>query len=251
MVRNLDFSVSVIIPVYNGEKFLVEAIHNIQNQNYQNLEIIIIDDGSTDQTAEIVAQIQGNIHYKYQVHAGVSAARNLGINMAGGDVIAFLDADDLWKDDSLKTQLQALAMNPSVDIVQGLIQEMQFNQDELIFVMSSEPYQFINLGSAIYRRAVFDRVGEFNESLDHAEDVEWFFRAWKHNIKKLVLDKVTLFYRKHDSNMTLNYNNLDYSGFLRILKTNINMSRKEGNILKPWNFNEFKKYAGEPPLRKN
>ncbi|MBD3561475.1 glycosyltransferase family 2 protein, partial [Planktothrix sp. FACHB-1355] len=117
--------VSAIIPVYNGEKYLAEAIKNVKNQDYQPLEIIVIDDGSTDRTPEVAAAFKDSIRYVSQPNSGPAAARNHGIRIANGDVIAFLDVDDLWSDDKLKLQANYLANNPSVGIVQGLIQQMK------------------------------------------------------------------------------------------------------------------------------
>ncbi len=95
-MTNNDFFVSVIIPVYNGDAYLLDAVDSIQRQHYKPLEIIIIDDGSTDSTAEIAADLRGDVRYVYQPNSGPSAARNKGLRMARGEVIGFLDVDDLW-----------------------------------------------------------------------------------------------------------------------------------------------------------
>ncbi|MFM6133920.1 MAG: glycosyltransferase family 2 protein, partial [Sphaerospermopsis kisseleviana] len=162
-MENNQLFVSVIIPVYNGQKYLAEAIENVKQQNYQPLEIIVIDDGSTDATAEIAAKYQDTIRYLYQENSGPAAARNLGINMAKGEVITFLDVDDIWLEDKLKVQVDYFANNPSVEIVQGLIQQIERFEDpenhDSICQTLSKPYQVINLGSAIYRKSVFDKIG--------------------------------------------------------------------------------------------
>ncbi len=210
--------VSVIIPAYNGENFIAGAIKNIREQNYASLEIIIIDDGSTDGTAEVIAGFKDTVRYVYQPNRGPAAARNRGILMSSGDAIAFLDVDDLWSPNALHRHAGYLAANPSVDIVQGLIQKMQFDKP------SSSPYRFINLGSALYRKSVFDTVGLFDETLRYNEDTDWFFRAWEHNISKAVLDEVTLFYRIHNGNMT-NGVNLPHSGFITLFKKHLDRFR--------------------------
>lgn len=205
-MRRSDSLVSVIIPVYNGERFLAGAVHNVLKQNYDPLEIIIIDDGSTDRTALIASTFKHCVHYYYQPNSGPAAARNLGIKEAQGDVIAFLDVDDLWPINKLKRQTSYLGANPSVEIVQGLIKNMALETSaptgELIFEETSEPYKFINLGSAIYRRSAFEKVGLLDETLHDNEDLDWFLRAWENNVTKVVLDHVALFYRKHDCNMS-------------------------------------------------
>lgn len=225
--------VSVIIPVYNGEKYLAEAIKNVKNQEYQPLEIIIVDDGSTDGTAEVAAQFKESIHYVYQENSGPAAARNRGLRIAKGDAIAFLDVDDLWSEDKLKLQANYLAANPSVKIVQGLIQQMKLSQlavnNQPLFELAYQPYSYINLGSAIYRKSVFDIVGFFDETLNYAEDIDWFIRAWEKGISKVILEQVSLFYRKHKDNMTVGKNLVEL-GFVRIFKNHLDRCRKRGNF---------------------
>ena len=203
-----QYFVTAIIPVYNGEKFLTRSINNILNQQYQPLEIIIIDDGSTDNTANIAKQYP-DIIYHYQENAGPSAARNRGIKLAKGNVIAFLDVDDLWSDDKLAIQLQCLKENPDVEIVQGLIQKVKYLELETGEILSShyyEPYQYILLGSSIYRSSIFEKVGLFDESMMYGEDVDWYIRAWENNIVKKVIPETTLFYHLHKGGMTYGKN---------------------------------------------
>ncbi|MFM6154955.1 MAG: glycosyltransferase, partial [Sphaerospermopsis kisseleviana] len=232
-MENNQLFVSVIIPVYNGQKYLAEAIENVKQQNYQPLEIIVIDDGSTDATAEIAAKYQDTIRYLYQENSGPAAARNLGINMAKGEVITFLDVDDIWLEDKLKVQVDYFANNPSVEIVQGLIQQIERFEDpenhDSIFQTLSNPYQFINLGSAIYRKSVFDKIGLIDETLNYAEDYDWFLRAWENNISKVVLDLVMLFYRKHDNSMTKGKQLVEL-GFVRIYKKHLDRCREKGKF---------------------
>ncbi len=229
-------TVSVIIPIYNGEMFLVEAIQNLKRQNYQRLEIIVVDDGSTDKTAEIAAQLHSEIRYVYQPNQGPAAARNHGIKLAQGEAIAFLDVDDLWADQILPEFIDYLIAHPDVEIAQGLIQQMQSEPDgtdTYSFKPVAEPYQFINLGSAIYRRAVFDKVGLFDPALHDNEDTDWFMRAWEQNICKVVIPKVMLLYRKHDRNMTIKQADLLYYGLLKVFKRHADRMRTQGTANSP------------------
>lgn len=114
--------VSVIISVYNGERYLAEAIDSVLAQTYQDFELILIDDGSTDRTKEII-QSYPTIRYFYQENQGVAAARNLGVAQSRGDYLTFLDADDLWLPEKLALQIEAFAGNPHLDIVTGHIQQ--------------------------------------------------------------------------------------------------------------------------------
>lgn len=250
---NQQLFISVIIPVYNGEKYLAEAIENVKKQDYQPLEIIVIDDGSTDKTAEIAAKFKDSIRYIYQENSGPSAARNRGIRTAKGDVIAFLDVDDLWSDDKLKLQTSYLTEHPSVEIVQGLIQQIQRFEDHenhrSIFKTVSNPYQFVNLGSALYRKSVFDKIGLFDETLRYGEDMDLFFKFWENNISKVVLDRVTLFYIKHNDNMTQGKKLVEL-GFVRIFKKHLDRCRQKGNFTRTAELPRINQYIGEAPPNK-
>lgn len=242
--------VSVIMPVYNGANFLIEALSNIQQQNYCPLEIIIVDDGSIDETAMIVANFEQDVRYTYQPNQGPAAARNTGLRLASGAFIAFLDVDDLWSRNRLTMQADFLIVHPAVEIVQGLIQDLHLagstSDSTSSFKAVSEPYFSVNLGGAMYRRQVFDKVGLFDETLRYNEDTDWFVRAWDNNITKAQLAKVALYYRKHESNMT-RQNNSRHFGLVRILKKRLDHQRTKGNdSTQPalWQLHSITKYIG-------
>src|SRR6266536_3462505 len=114
--------VSVILPVYNGARFLRDAVESVRRQRYEPLETIIVDDGSTDETREIATGFPGEVSYVRQENAGPPAARNTGLRLARGTLIGFLDADDVWTDDKLALQVPRLLEEPSVDAVLGYTQ---------------------------------------------------------------------------------------------------------------------------------
>jgi len=107
--------ISVIIPTYNSAKYLPEAIESIFNQNYERLEIIIVDDGSTDNTTEILVPYQDRVIYHYKENGGPASARNFGLEMAQGEIIGFLDADDIWPSNKLSLQLSHLEGDSEVE----------------------------------------------------------------------------------------------------------------------------------------
>ena len=109
--------VSIVIPAYNMERFISDAIVSCLNQTYENREIIVIDDGSRDGTKRIVKEFGQAVFYHYQPNTGVSAARNHGIRCAKGKFISFLDADDIWLPDKLKKQIAAIKDNPSIKAI--------------------------------------------------------------------------------------------------------------------------------------
>jgi glycosyltransferase involved in cell wall biosynthesis len=219
--------VSVILPVYNGEQFLANAIQAIKEQDYQPLEILVINDGSTDGTAAIMDQFQDEIRSFHQAHQGPAAARNYGLRMAEGEIYAFFDVDDLWSEGLFPQMIDQLLKDTTSDIIQGLMQqilipESMSNQSHITHPQPKQhipekPYRFIHLTSALYRKSVFQKVGIFDESLMTGEDFDWFLRAWEHRIKKIDIDEIFLIYRKHKTNMTHN-RNLVKSGILQLYK---------------------------------
>ncbi len=135
--------VSVIIPVWNGARFLPEALASIQVQNYTPLEILVIDDGSTDETAQIATRSEYNIRYLAFPHRGLVPTRLAGITAARGEFIAFLDVDDLWSATKLQTQLALLRENPNLMIVNGYTQLMRLvhaNAETMRFETGANPF---------------------------------------------------------------------------------------------------------------
>jgi glycosyltransferase involved in cell wall biosynthesis len=110
--------VSVIIPTYNSAQFICDAVDSVLAQTYKNVEIIVVDDGSTDRTANFLKNYPNHLIYRYQANQGVSSARNLGVRMARGQRVAFLDSDDLWLPKKLETQVRFFSRNPEAVICQ-------------------------------------------------------------------------------------------------------------------------------------
>lgn len=227
-METFPFFVSAIIPVYNGEAFLADAVETIRQQNYQPLEIIVVDDGSTDNTRRIAEGLKGDLHYVYQPNSGLPAARNRGLNEAGGDVFAFLDVDDLWSRDKLERQVSLLSHASSADIVIGHTQIMMLTgvvEGRYAFRKWRDPVLALSVGSALFRRSVFDTVGRFDETQRYCDDWDWFMRAREYGVSMLVHREVTQFYRRHDRNMT-NDENLGNHYLIRMLKKSLDRRRQ-------------------------
>ena len=198
-------TISVIVPVYNGAATLAEALDSIACQTHPPQEIIVVDDGSTDDTARVAAGFP-QVRYVYQVNRGVAAARNVGLELAQGDVVAYLDADDVWSDGKLAVQMAQLAAQPEAEIVQGRLQMVaacprvagRLQPEPL-----SPPWQGTYLGAALIRRAAFARVGGFDETLAQCEDLDWFLRAREAGRLALAHPEVVLYYRRHGQNLSL------------------------------------------------
>ncbi len=223
-----QFTVSVIVPVYNAAPYLAEALTSLQSQSSQPFEIIVVDDGSTDDSATIAQSFAG-VRLIQQPNSGPAAARNTGINAAQGTVIGFLDADDLWPPDKLKTQLGVLESNPEAEIAVGQVQLWRLVDTETHqFKPFSEPWTSVNVGSVLIRRPVFDRVGLFDPNLRHSEDVDWLVRAREGGIKIVTHPEITLFYRIHTANLTSDKAARDQY-LLTAVKRSLDRRRKAGS----------------------
>jgi glycosyltransferase involved in cell wall biosynthesis len=190
--------VSVIIPTYNREKYVVKAIDSVLSQRFEDYEIIVVDDGSTDNTKEIANKYKNRIKYIYQDNSGVSAARNTGIKLAKGEWLAFLDSDDEWMPDYLLTQIETTDQNPGICMqktdclitklngetqsyfmMNGVLSEFKGKD----YLLLEEPFSFIvkqaamYIGSVIVHREAITKAGLFDEDLMLSEDLDLMARV--------------------------------------------------------------------------
>ncbi|MBL1211026.1 glycosyltransferase family A protein [Geminocystis sp. GBBB08] len=219
--------ISVIIPAFNAEKYLKDAIESVIKQNYQPLEIILIDDGSTDNTAKVTKSFQ-NIKYIYQENSGPAIARNNGIKIAKGEFIAFLDADDLWTDNHLELLVSCFKKTHDLEVAIGYVQCLflkEKNQEKEYFEEFSNSTINVNLGAGLYKKSVFKKLGNFDPNLSPSEDVDWFLRIKEANINQIIVSETMLYYRIHDSNLSKDRKN-SYSAFLKSLKMSLDRRKK-------------------------
>ena len=197
-------TISVIIPVYNGERYLIEAIESVLMQSAPPDEILVVDDGSTDGSA-VVAERFSTGRYLWQAQAGASSARNHGVRAATGDWLAFLDADDLWTTEKLARQRAVLATQPTLDMVFGQVQ--QFYSPELADAVNrlarpgSEPMAGYHVGAMLIRRTAFKKVGPFDPQWQVAHFIEWFGRAQALGLQSQILPDVVMKRRIHTTNL--------------------------------------------------
>ena len=196
--------VSVVVPVHNGARFLSEAIGSIRDQRYPAVEIIVVDDGSSDAIDDAVAALPNDVRYLKQAHAGASAARNRGINAASGDYIAFLDVDDLWPTGTLTILLDRLLECPDLAVVRGFAQLVVQHRpgDGFNYIGNPEESFADYIGAGVYRRAAFTRIGLFDEAMRFSEDIDWFNRARERALPIERIERVTLLVRRHGENIT-------------------------------------------------
>jgi glycosyltransferase involved in cell wall biosynthesis len=207
--------VSVVIPAFNAERFLGEAIESVRAQTYGPLETIVVDDGSTDGTVAVAGNYSGVIVIE-QANAGPSAARNRGFAASRGDFIAFQDSDDLMTPDKLEVQAGVLIDKPEVGCVlaeQELLvepgAEMPFwvEGSRVQTVMPPRPPELegeplVHPMSMVVRREAFELVGGFDESMRSAEDFDWMLRASEEGVEIARLADVLLRRRVHPDSLT-------------------------------------------------
>jgi glycosyltransferase involved in cell wall biosynthesis len=224
--------ISCIVPVFNGERYLAEALDSIFAQTYRPLEIIIADEGSTDRTAEIVATFADQVRYLKQNNAGPAAARNLGIRVASGEFIAFLDADDLWHPEKLSRQTARFAARPELSYCVAHVQNFwipELRQEEKRFCEQriSKPLPGYVTSTLPVRRDFFDAVGPFNAALHHADDTDWFLRARERGGGMELLPDVLLYRRLHADNLSRVRASQSREQYLEVIKAVLDRRRQK------------------------
>ena len=196
--------VSVVIPVYNGARYLGEAIDSALAQTYRNFEIIVINDGPTDGSEEVAKGYGDKIRYTVRENGGISAARNTGIAMAKGNYFALLDSDDIWEKNKLKLQIQAFESDSSLDVVYGLVKQFVSPEIEQKNTKNADKIGVLMQGcitsAIIIKRASFFRVGSFETAYKVAEFVDWFIRAKDMGLRFNMVNELVALRRIHDAN---------------------------------------------------
>jgi glycosyltransferase involved in cell wall biosynthesis len=198
-----DPLVTVIAAAYNGERFLREALESAFAQDFDSFEVVFVDDGSEDATGDIARSFP--VRYLRQENQGLPAARNAGLSLARGELIAFLDDDDVLPPTKLSVQAGHLTENPGIGCVLGR-QEWLFEGVEAPHLPRDPIYGEeggIQLVTAMIRRRVLERLGGFDPTYRYAEDRDLFIRMREHGVEIDVLPEVVLRKRLHGSNMTL------------------------------------------------
>jgi hypothetical protein len=218
-------TLSVIIPVHNGAGFLAGAIASILAQDWEAPELIIVDDGSADEIETAAGALPIAARLFRQHNQGPAAARNVGIRNATGELIAFLDVDDLWPTGRLAAMWDILQRDPAIDVVQGHAQLFRMIGDHMQYLGNPQEAFPWSIAAGVYRRTVFSRVGLFDPELRFSEDEDWFRRARECEIRIAWADMVTLLARRHDGNMTRGRSLVEVNR-VRVLKKLLDRSRR-------------------------
>ena len=221
-------SVSVIIPVYNCERFLAQAIESVLSQTYHANELIVVDDGSSDRSREIALSYPG-IKYLYQQHSGVAEARNRGIHNACGNFLAFLDSDDLWLPEKLSLQMRAFNNDSSLDIVTGYMEQFVSpkldNQTTKKYSFPDRPLVGYSPSAILIKRGALKKTGLFHEDFTGGEAISWFAQVFEKDVNILILNDVVARRRIHGNNLSIRKNPEKESTITRILKASLDRRR--------------------------
>jgi glycosyltransferase involved in cell wall biosynthesis len=218
--------VTVVIPAFNAEAFISEAIESVLAQDYGRVEVIVVDDGSTDRTAAVASRYAVKI--LTQENRGQAAARNAGVAATGGTFVSFLDADDLWMPSKLSIEVAHLLAHPELDYVLVRMQRS---------LLPGAPWPpgrpagwFDTAGpgtlpsAGLVRRAVLERIGPFDSRFCHGSDTEWQARAVDAGVRWELLPEVLVQYRVHGANNS--YDNVGMKGELfELLRASLGRKR--------------------------
>ncbi len=226
--------ISCVVPVYNGERYLGETLDSILDQTYRPIEVIVVDDGSTDGTPGVasayVERHRELVRYAHQANAGPPAARNHGLEIARGEIITFLDADDLWHAEKLERQAAFLAGSEAVDaafthIQNFWIEELKEEAERFRDHRIAQPLPgYVAVTMMAWRRA-FEVAGPFDADRKHAETMEWILRAGGHGMKVGMMPDVLTLRRLHPGNRSRVLQAESRDDFLNLLKSDLDRRR--------------------------
>ena len=217
--------ISCIMPTRNGERFIGAALESILAQAWRPLEIIVVDDGSTDRSARIAANFGNPVRVVSHPVANPVLARNHGMQLAAGDFFCFIDHDDLYAPDKLDLQMAAFTQSPELDVCVGMVQR---------FSQAGPVAEKVNLGGPVAgyltiamlaRRQAFERVGPLNPINFHSDSAEWFLRARDKGVSVRLLPQTLVYHREHSSNRSLTFGDRSRGEFLRLIKSKLDVER--------------------------
>lgn len=226
--------ISVIIPAYNRENYLVETIESVLAQDYRPIEVIVVDDGSTDGTADVAKRFSTAVRYFYQPNSGCGAALNTGVEKAEGDYLSFIGSDDLWIEKKLTLQMKELNSAPETDMMFGYVSHFYSpdlgQRERERFLCPTEKMPGYHAGTMLIRKEAFLCVGLFNAEYQAGEFIDWYSRAKEKSLRELMLPEVVMKRRIHSSNLGILKKNTQTENtnadYLRVLKASIDRRRK-------------------------
>lgn len=222
-------SVAAVVPLYNGRAFILDALASIRAQSWPAVEIVVVDDGSSDEGAALVAEHCPEARLIRQENGGEAAARNRGIAEARSDFIALLDQDDLWHPRKLERQMALLLGPPALDWVlarQEIVPLQEPGADWVRPDFLGRPLPGYLPGCLLARRSAFERVGPFRTDIAIGSDTDWFFRAADAGLATAMHEEVLLTRRIHGANASRDAETY-YAGLLRVVR-DLMLRRRRG-----------------------
>jgi glycosyltransferase involved in cell wall biosynthesis len=222
--------VSCIVPCFNGARFLDEAIQSILEQTHRPLEVIVVDDGSTDESAEVASRYGDAVRYRWQENRGPGAACNTGVAMAQGEFVAFLEQDDLWIPWKTRRQLKEFERHPELDYCVAHIQnfwvpELQREAERYRNHAAMRPVAGYVVQTLMARRDLFERFTCFNEELRFAFAGDWFLRAADAGIAGALIPDTLVHRRLHQGNYSRVHRAASHDQFLHVIKATLDRRR--------------------------
>lgn len=228
--------ISVILSVYNGQNYVKEAIESVLAQDYSNIELVLVNDGSTDNTENILETYSDRTILISQSNKGLGSGRNSGIKASSGHYIAFIDHDDFWEPNKLRAQLEEIVCSAEDPLVFSHVRQFicptlnEFERSKLR--VPDEPMPGFIAGTLLLSRSRFNQVGDFFETNQVGEFVDWYLRAQDKMVPVKMLSDVLLNRRIHKTNMGRQTGAYQRQGYLRVLKAGLVRRRsasKEAN----------------------
>lgn len=222
--------VSIIMPVHNGARYLREALECALSQSHTPVELVVVDDGSTDETPQILREFESRIRHIRQENKGAAAARNAAIEASTGELISFLDADDLWTPDKLRIQVEYLDKHPEIDLVASRWQVVEpgtridLDSDVTGAVLSTDQVSdwiynellmdcIIHTTTVVMRRRLVDKIGLFDMGLRRGQDYDYWLRASRATPIHRLQARLSI-YRLHEQNSTWRPQPVNYAALV-------------------------------------
>jgi glycosyltransferase involved in cell wall biosynthesis len=220
--------VSVVVPLFEGAPFIAEALRSILEQGYEPLEVIVVDDGSSDGGGDLAAAFGPPVRRVRQARGGTGSARNHGVRLATADLLGFLDADDRYAPGKLTRQVAILEADPQVDMVSGAVSEFveeglrPTDRAALRAPVRARPARLT--GTILVRKEAFERVGFFAEGMRRGEGLDWFLRVDECGLTVRRMPEIVLMRRLHSSNTGIRERGQE-GEYARILKAALDRRR--------------------------
>lgn len=216
--------ISVVIPFYNSEKYLEEALNSVFRQKTDIYEILLIDDGSEDNSMKVAEKFLPHVTIYRQENSGAAAARNYGVKKSKGDIVAFLDADDIWTDNHLDVLMEPLSANNNIDIVFGKVKIFISPELNNHISLNLDIYKNVDYGylpaTCIIRKRVFDGIGYMDTSLELGEFIDWFSKAKDSGIRYVTIPELVTYRRIHTTNQGM-LKKAHYKDYLKVLHASV------------------------------